>query len=339
MRAQHDQTKFTAVPEWDTVPEPVENRRAAHLAARCNLIALPILVIFTLPTLLAAMVALTPAPPKSQWADDAKRLGVEPADLFWGEMTFRNTCAVCHAQDANGIPHLGKPLRNSAFVQSSTDDELFAQITQGRLPTDPRNTTGVPMPPRGGNATLTDERIHDVVCYLRTLQDPNAPTASLDAWKKPTAPAPMQVADMSSDPAPASSATSSTNATSTGASSAGTSGAVIPAPVPGSFDPAGRDAFVAACSACHGPDAMGLPNLGKPLRTSKFVASKTDAELLDFVKHGRPIWDPMNTTGVDMPPKGGNPALSDDQIKLIIAYIRAIHVDDASGASTEAAAH
>jgi len=86
----------------------------------------------------------------------------------------------------------------------------------------------------------------------------------------------------------------------------------------------GRERFLAACTACHGPDAKGLPNLGKDLVASEFVTSKTDAELLAFVKVGRPVWDAANTSKVDMPPKGGNPALQDDQILDIIAFIRGL---------------
>ena len=51
----------------------------------------------------------------------------------------------------------------------------------------------------------------------------------------------------------------------------------------------------------------------------------SDQELLDFIKTGRPISHPDNTTGVDMPPKGGNPALTDEQLTDIIAYIRTLH--------------
>jgi disulfide bond formation protein DsbB len=46
--------------------------------------------------------------------------------------------------------------------------------------------------------------------------------------------------------------------------------------------------------------------------------------MLTFIKTGRPSGDPLNTTGVDMPPKGGNPALSDEQILDIVAYIRTL---------------
>ena len=43
-----------------------------------------------------------------------------------------------------------------------------------------------------------------------------------------------------------------------------------------------------------------------------------------FIKTGRPASDPANTTGVDMPPKGGNPAMTDQQIMDVIAYMRSL---------------
>jgi disulfide bond formation protein DsbB len=93
------------------------------------------------------------------------------------------------------------------------------------------------------------------------------------------------------------------------------------------YDPAlvsqGQSLFV-LCSACHGPDARGVPNLGKNLVESEFVRSLSDTELANFVKMGRPIWDPANTTGLDMPPKGGNPAMTDEELMAIIAYIRSL---------------
>lgn len=96
------------------------------------------------------------------------------------------------------------------------------------------------------------------------------------------------------------------------------------APALAKGDPAkGKDNF-ATCAGCHGPDGKGLPNLGKDMTSSEFIKSKSDAELLAFIKTGRPASDPLNTTGVDMPPKGGNPALTDQQLMDIIAYIRSI---------------
>lgn len=104
-------------------------------------------------------------------------------------------------------------------------------------------------------------------------------------------------------------------------------GAGEPEPVAVSLgDPdAGETQYEQLCIACHGPEGVGVEGLGKPFTTSEFVTESTDEELLAFVKVGRPISDPANTTGVDMPPKGGNPALTDDQILDIIAYIRTLH--------------
>ena len=87
----------------------------------------------------------------------------------------------------------------------------------------------------------------------------------------------------------------------------------------------GKDLFAGTCSACHGPSGEGVTGLGKPFTTSDFVPSQSDEQLLAFLKVGRPTSDPANTTGVDMPPKGGNPALTDEQLMDIIAYIRTLH--------------
>ncbi|WP_376791143.1 c-type cytochrome [Thermoflexus sp.] len=101
-------------------------------------------------------------------------------------------------------------------------------------------------------------------------------------------------------------------------------GGATPAALKG--DPGkGKELFLSTCASCHGPDAKGLPGLGKDLTTSVFVKQQTDAQLLEFIKKGRPAADPANTTGVDMPPKGGNPALTDQDLADIIAFIRAFN--------------
>lgn len=87
----------------------------------------------------------------------------------------------------------------------------------------------------------------------------------------------------------------------------------------------GKTLFGQTCAACHGMDAKGLPKLGKDLTTSTFVTDKTDKDLLQFIEQGRQPSDPLNTTGVAMPPKGGNPALTDQQIMDIISYVKSIH--------------
>lgn len=102
-----------------------------------------------------------------------------------------------------------------------------------------------------------------------------------------------------------------------------------PAPKATSYPPEalakGRTMFQSGCSACHRMDAQGGPGLGSDLTASQFVNHKTDDGLLAFIKQGRAPNDPLNTTGMAMPPKGGNPALKDDDLRAVIAFLRSVH--------------
>jgi mono/diheme cytochrome c family protein len=89
------------------------------------------------------------------------------------------------------------------------------------------------------------------------------------------------------------------------------------------------------CTACHGFNAMGVPGLGKNLVDSTFVSSLTDEQLLDFMITGRTTTDPMNTTGVGMPGKGGT-AYTNEQMMDVIAYMRSINIAQADPAVAEA---
>jgi disulfide bond formation protein DsbB len=97
-----------------------------------------------------------------------------PAPRAWGpaegEVLFQRTCAACHGRNARGLPGLGKDLVRGAFARRLSDAQLIQFITRGRPANDPANTTGVPMPPKGGNPALTRRDIADIVSYIRTLQ-------------------------------------------------------------------------------------------------------------------------------------------------------------------------
>jgi disulfide bond formation protein DsbB len=84
----------------------------------------------------------------------------------------------------------------------------------------------------------------------------------------------------------------------------------------------GERNFSIFCTACHGPDAEGIQGLGPSLLASDFVNAQTDDELLAFVIEGRAVDHRDNATGIAMPPRGGYPNLSDEQITSIIAFLR-----------------
>jgi len=86
----------------------------------------------------------------------------------------------------------------------------------------------------------------------------------------------------------------------------------------------GKEIFSGLCIACHGADAKGVAGLGKNLIESEFLASSTDEEMVAFVAEGRPATHPDNTTGVDMPPRGGNPNLTDEDLLAVITYLRSL---------------
>src|SRR5690606_9327366 len=52
------------------------------------------------------------------------------------------------------------------------------------------------------------------------------------------------------------------------------------------------------------------------------VNDQDDESLHDFIVVGRRAFDPDNKTGIEMPAKGGNPALTDENIYQIIAFLR-----------------
>jgi mono/diheme cytochrome c family protein len=245
----------------------------------------------TLPLILGLVAMAKPSPVSTQVTpvaitDADTNAFAQAKQLASGRELFSNACVVCHGQDGEGVPRLGKPLRNSAYVQETSDQDMFQLIAEGRAIDDPSNTSGVMMPPRGA-VGFNDAQLHDVIAYLRDMQDPSVPTVSVDAW------------DLSNNE----------------------DGGLVALQLD---DHPGYQLYISSCAACHGEGAEGVEGIGLPLTTSGFVRGESDDDLVKFVKMGRPIWDMNNTTGIDMPPKGGNPAITDDQLHQIVVYLRAL---------------
>jgi disulfide bond formation protein DsbB len=94
---------------------------------------------------------------------------VAAGDADTGKSLYDGTCVACHADGGTGIDGLGKALAGSEFVNGLDDAGLVAFLKVGRPASDPENTTGVDMAPKGGNPSLTDDDLTDIVAYLRTL--------------------------------------------------------------------------------------------------------------------------------------------------------------------------
>jgi mono/diheme cytochrome c family protein len=89
----------------------------------------------------------------------------------------------------------------------------------------------------------------------------------------------------------------------------------------------GKKIYREICTECHGLKGQGVEDKGITLKASKFIKERTDDELLAYVKQGRTKDDPLNTSGLEMPPKAGPAELTAAQLLGAGAYIRAEFVE------------
>ncbi len=104
-------------------------------------------------------------------AEVAEVVAGAESDIVNGETLFNANCMACHGLGGVGVEGLGKPFTTSEFVDGLTDAELVAFVKKGRGADDPLNMTGVAMLPSGGNPSLTDAQLADIVAYVRTLHE------------------------------------------------------------------------------------------------------------------------------------------------------------------------
>jgi mono/diheme cytochrome c family protein len=214
------------------------------------------------------------------------------ADAVHGREIFSGVCAACHGADAKGMPGLGRNLVESDFVARLGDEALKDFIVAGRPEAKP-----IAMPPRAGRDDLTDDDLRKVVVYVRGMQDPR---------RMPELPAFV----MNKEPSEA----QKTSALAAAGGDAELAGYIA----------SGNKLFHSLCVACHGQGGVGITGNGKALVQNEFIQSLDDDKLLAFIQQGRGPTDAKNTTGIQMPPKGGNPALSEDDILDVISYLRTL---------------
>ena len=221
--------------------------------------------------------------PSAQAASSTE--GQQTDSIALGEAIFLETCAPCHGADAQGIAGIGLNLRESDFVGALSDEELAHFIAIGRAIDNPLNTTGIPMPPRGGRSDLSDQDLLNVAAYLHNINEKvgiqSQKADEYRAWLKETEQEQQVII--------------------------------------------GETTYLRYCAVCHGPDGKGRPGLGKDLVDSTFIAQKSNEELALFIKQGRPVGDPLNTTGIAMLPYGGQPPFSDKVMQALVAYLRTIN--------------
>jgi mono/diheme cytochrome c family protein len=122
-----------------------------------------------------AGAATAPATP-SETADASAASASPSTPAEKGKQFFQQSCANCHGMNGQGVPHLGADLRTSKYVAKSSDATLAGLIEHGVPANDPRNTSHIPMPPKGANPSLTRQDIQEIVSYIRQLQKDGSKT-------------------------------------------------------------------------------------------------------------------------------------------------------------------
>lgn len=217
-----------------------------------------------------------------------------------GQQVFAQICKTCHEAGIAGAPKAGDKAAWSPRIAEG-EKTLVQHAINGY-----QGKSGV-MPPKGGNPELTDDEVHRAVVYLANQAGAG--------WKEP---APTQTAAApSAQAAPATTATAPAAAATAAATAAM---AALPPPAPAapaatttaSAAPAGegKSVYDTTCHVCHATGLAGSPKFGDKAAWAPRIATGVPA-LYNAALHG------LNA----MPPKGGNTALTDAQVKAAVDYM------------------
>jgi mono/diheme cytochrome c family protein len=137
--------------------------RAMRLPKRFKLSALVALAV----PALVALTAITTLADSSPSPSPSGAASALPGDPVRGATLYAQNCATCHgASLEGGIGAVLNPIDKLPGVPNSLDPNfLIDVITNGRAP-QPGDPKQIPMPAKGGNATLTDQDVKDLAAYI-----------------------------------------------------------------------------------------------------------------------------------------------------------------------------
>ena len=202
-----------------------------------------------------------------------------------GEEVYKGICAACHASGVLNAPKLG-------------DKGAWAsRIAQGYETLVKHAISGInQMPPKGGATDLSDFEVASTVAYMANSAGAkfSPPQEAAPAKTAQTAVAPAQPAAQSTAAAqPAAAPSGQTPAASAKA------------------DPAkGKSVYDSLCMACHAAGVAGAPKAGDKALWAPRIAQGVPT-LYESALKGKGA----------MPPKGGNAALPDDDVKAAVDYL------------------
>ena len=257
-----------------------------------------VLLAFAVPITLAALVSqLVTSGEKGIHEDDSKVLAriqpvanvvlaeaSGPKGMLSGEQVYAQVCKTCHETGLAGAPKLGDKAAWQARIaqgEATVSQHAIAGF-QGK---------GGAMPAKGGNADLTDDEVRRAVAFMA-----NKAGAT---WKEPAMAAPVAAAPASAAPIATAAAAPAPAAT---------------APAAAAGKPDGKKVFESSCAACHATGVAGAPKFGDKAAWAPRIAQGVS------VLYTHAIGGFQGKGGV-MPPKGGNVALPDPDVKAAVDYM------------------
>src|SRR5689334_833021 len=228
-----------------------------------------------------------------------------PKGSMTGEQVYAQICKTCHEAGLARAPKSGDKAAWQPRIAQGEKTLVQHAIAgfQGK--------SGV-MPPKGGNADLTDDEVHRAVVFLANQvgagwKEPAA-TATAAASAAPAVAA-ASTAPVGAKAAPAAPAAAAAPAAT--ASAAPTQVATAaPAAAAGAGKADGKSVYDQTCHVCHEAGVAGSPKYGDKAAWAPRIAQGADT-LYSVALHGKGA----------MPPKGGNAALSDAQVKAAVDYM------------------
>jgi cytochrome c5 len=106
-----------------------------------------------------------------------------------GKAWFALTCVTCHGPTGEGLNNLAPSLKESEFLKTADPIAINLLIRRGRAINDPLNKSGKPMPARGGDPTITDEKVADLVAFVMSMHARTADPETL-SWEGVDSPPP-----------------------------------------------------------------------------------------------------------------------------------------------------
>jgi cytochrome c5 len=205
-----------------------------------------------------------------------------------GEEVFKTVCMACHAAGVAGAPKFGDKAQWAPRIKTG-EKALLQSALKGK---------GA-MPPKGGASNLSDAEVERAVVYMA-----NAGGAKFKEPAQNAAPAQQSA---QAQPAPAADPDHDHDH----AASAAQPPAAPPAKATKTSAKAdGKKVFEGTCVVCHGTGVAGAPKFGDK------------AAWAPHLMHGKDELYHSALTGKNaMPPKGGNVALPDADVKSAVDFM------------------